>query len=111
MKTTFTLEEVTNAINITAIIGRQIGTPKEAAAYMRDNVPEELHAPIMAALLGVAIFPAIAGSDNDIDEPRKEEPKCSCSPKCSCKQEEEDSEEEEIPEIVKHILGRVLRGF
>lgn len=111
MKTTFTLEEVQNAINITAIVAREIGNPKDAAKYMKENVPEELHSPIIAALFGAALFPAIAGSDNDIDKPKKEESKCSCGSKCDCNDNKEEDDEELSREDVKKMLIRMMLGF
>ena len=106
MKETFTLEEVQSAINITAIISLKVGNPKEAADFMHKEVPEELHKPILAAVLGTTLATSVFGSDNDIDE--KEE-KCTCSPKCGCKKQEEN--EEEVPDIVKMLLARALCGF
>lgn len=108
MKETFTLEEVQNAINITAIVAREVGHPRDAAEYLHNNVPKELHSSIMAALLGVALAPSVLGAESGFEKAQEKESKCSCGPKCTCKEDEEDLSEEDL---VKSLLRSIIRGF
>ena len=55
MSRTYTEEEVTMAINVTAMIANQVGDPASMSAFLMDKVPTELHSKILAACFGSKI--------------------------------------------------------
>lgn len=56
MSRTYTEEEVTMAINITAMIANHVGSPASMGAFLMEKVPEELHSRILSACFGCKIF-------------------------------------------------------
>lgn len=52
----YTEEEVTAAINATAMIANQVGDPESMSDFLSGNVPNELHTKILAACFGSRLF-------------------------------------------------------
>lgn len=85
---TYTEEEVTMAINVTAMISNQVGDPISMSTFLKKNVPEELHSKVIAACFGshiasrISMFGPMAGMESLMEKLGKQSEK---SPKESQK--------------------------